>query len=571
MATNKNFEVKNGLTIAGTERISSAGAFTGSLASATTAATQTAADSSTKIATTAYTDAAITAVIGGAPGTLDTLNELAAAINDDASYASTLTSALSTKLPLSGGTMTGELINTSTAGITSNSTSHSYLTANSSATTTASWIQHKQGGTGRWLAGVEGSETDYQLYAGGSTRLRVTAAGAVTIPGTLGITGAATFNSSVNLGSIGTSTSTATPVELNLGSTYADAAGSAAKAKLKVYEDSVGYVYGLGVSSGTFESHLSYPTGKYDWYIGTDKKMSITHDGNIDLGTNNTGSLRVPNGTDAQRPTGANGMIRYNTSSSKLEGYIDSGWKPVSAGIDSLTTISGLDLWMDVTAGISSTTIADLSGNSRTGTASSTTNKGTVGSNTYMLCNSNNYIEYANGKIPNYSADVTYFFVSTNVPSLAGHQTYLGQASGSTGYQIIRTGSNVNTWQFYFTSQGNVNLIPTNTGHNVNSTVGNSTQIHTFSFGTQANGNLTVYKRTGGTNTSDVFPNNSFPGGNAEHQWVANSNATRLGNSSWANEFFAGGIFAWGIIDHPITTTELGVIYDYYADKGLGT
>ena len=110
MATNKNFEVKNGLTIAGTERISSAGAFTGSLASATTATTQSATDNSTKIATTAYTDAAITAVIGGAPGTLDTLNELAAAINDDASYASTLTTALATKLPLAGGTMTGNLV-----------------------------------------------------------------------------------------------------------------------------------------------------------------------------------------------------------------------------------------------------------------------------------------------------------------------------------------------------------------------------------------------------------------------------------------------------------------------------
>jgi hypothetical protein len=113
MATNKNFEVKNGLTIAGTERISSAGAFTGSLASATTATTQSATDNSTKIATTAYTDAAITAVIGGAPGTLDTLNELAAAINDDASYASTLTTALATKLPLAGGTMTGNLVITS--------------------------------------------------------------------------------------------------------------------------------------------------------------------------------------------------------------------------------------------------------------------------------------------------------------------------------------------------------------------------------------------------------------------------------------------------------------------------
>lgn len=109
MATNKNFEVKNGLSVGGTERISSAGAFSGSLASGVTATTQSATDNSTKIATTAYTDAAITAVIGGAPGTLDTLNELAAAINDDASYATTLTTALATKLPLAGGTLTGNL------------------------------------------------------------------------------------------------------------------------------------------------------------------------------------------------------------------------------------------------------------------------------------------------------------------------------------------------------------------------------------------------------------------------------------------------------------------------------
>ena len=100
MATNKNFEVKNGLTIAGTERISSAGAFTGSLASTTTATTQSAADSSTKIATTAYTDAAITALIGGAPSALNDLNELAAAIADDANYSTTLTTALATKKDL---------------------------------------------------------------------------------------------------------------------------------------------------------------------------------------------------------------------------------------------------------------------------------------------------------------------------------------------------------------------------------------------------------------------------------------------------------------------------------------
>jgi hypothetical protein len=43
---------------------------------------------------------AINNLVDGAPAALDTLNELAAAINDDASYASTITTALGTKEPL---------------------------------------------------------------------------------------------------------------------------------------------------------------------------------------------------------------------------------------------------------------------------------------------------------------------------------------------------------------------------------------------------------------------------------------------------------------------------------------
>ena len=74
-----------------------------------TATTQSAGNNSTKIATTAFVSTAVTNLIGGAPGALDTLNELAAAINDDSSYASTVTTALATKLPLAGGTITGSL------------------------------------------------------------------------------------------------------------------------------------------------------------------------------------------------------------------------------------------------------------------------------------------------------------------------------------------------------------------------------------------------------------------------------------------------------------------------------
>ena len=65
----KNFIVKNGLTVGSTERISSAGVITG------TTATQSVGNSSTLLATTAYVRGEIDALIDSAPGTLNTLDE----------------------------------------------------------------------------------------------------------------------------------------------------------------------------------------------------------------------------------------------------------------------------------------------------------------------------------------------------------------------------------------------------------------------------------------------------------------------------------------------------------------
>jgi len=57
-------------------------------------------------AITAATNA-VNAVIASAPAALDTLDELAAALGDDANYASTITTALSAKAPLSSPALTG--------------------------------------------------------------------------------------------------------------------------------------------------------------------------------------------------------------------------------------------------------------------------------------------------------------------------------------------------------------------------------------------------------------------------------------------------------------------------------
>ncbi len=62
-----------------------------------TAPTAAAGTSSTQIATTGFVAAAVAALIAGSPGALDTLNELAAALGDDANFASTVTNALALK------------------------------------------------------------------------------------------------------------------------------------------------------------------------------------------------------------------------------------------------------------------------------------------------------------------------------------------------------------------------------------------------------------------------------------------------------------------------------------------
>ena len=60
-------------------------------------------------ATQADIDASVSALVDSAPATLDTLNELAAALGDDANFSTTVTNSIATKLPLAGGTMTGAL------------------------------------------------------------------------------------------------------------------------------------------------------------------------------------------------------------------------------------------------------------------------------------------------------------------------------------------------------------------------------------------------------------------------------------------------------------------------------
>ena len=61
-------------------------------------------------ATKNYVDVGLAGLVDSSPAALDTLNELAAAINDDASFSTTMTTALAGKVADTGDTMTGDLI-----------------------------------------------------------------------------------------------------------------------------------------------------------------------------------------------------------------------------------------------------------------------------------------------------------------------------------------------------------------------------------------------------------------------------------------------------------------------------
>ena len=117
-------------------------------------------------ATTQYVTTAINNLIDGAPATLNTLNEIAAALNDDAALNTTLTNAIAAKLPLAGGTMTGALtINSGTANT-------SLTTSSSDA---ANWMTMTDP-SGSIFFGNSGA--NYQLWVGAAKQLEVTSAAA---------------------------------------------------------------------------------------------------------------------------------------------------------------------------------------------------------------------------------------------------------------------------------------------------------------------------------------------------------------------------------------------------------
>ncbi len=149
--------------------------------------------STNSFATESYVGTQIANLVDSSPATLNTLNELAAALGDDPNFATTTANSIGTKLPLAGGTLTGGLTGT-TAGFSGSITASG--NSNSFGNTT---IAALSASTGTFSASVTAAGNSNSF---GATTFsdRITAQNGITVTG--GATGADIYinNTSPTLG-----------------------------------------------------------------------------------------------------------------------------------------------------------------------------------------------------------------------------------------------------------------------------------------------------------------------------------------------------------------------------------
>jgi hypothetical protein len=166
--------------------------------------------------------------------------------------------------------------------------------------------------TGRTRTNRIESDTDILLDANSG-------AGTVTINGNLTVTGTTT-----------TINSTTLDVE-DLNITVASTASTASAA------DGAG----LTIQGANVNFEYDYPTDS----MNLNRKLIVADvlEATGDIVASGTGAVQVPSGTEAQRPTAANGMIRYNADKSWFEGYSGGAWGRIVSGVgdtQSATTTS---------------------------------------------------------------------------------------------------------------------------------------------------------------------------------------------------------------------------------------
>jgi hypothetical protein len=285
-----------------------------------TAPTAAAGTNTTQVATTAFVGTAVSNLVAAAPGALDTLDELAAAFGDDASFATTVTNSIATKAPIASPTFTGTVTIPSGSAITgvpylatanTFTTSPQQINAASSAVglivranaTTPGNLQEWQNSAGYAGTAIDSSGSFYAPGIYSSYLMQATAGGAAVVP--LTVKGAA--SQTANLQQWQNSAGTVIANVNSTGEIRAPLFGSVSSGKALLYT--------AASATNEFRIDTNVSTNKGLVIRGTasqtaDLQQWQNSAGDALVGVTSSGSLGV-----SDRIYGYQGISAYNASS----------------------------------------------------------------------------------------------------------------------------------------------------------------------------------------------------------------------------------------------------------------
>ena len=239
-----------------------------------------------------------------------------------------------------------------------------------------------------------------------------------------------------------------------------------------------------------------------------------------------TGAAKLNSGTTAERPSPSNGMIRYNTTTAAMEGYINSAWTSLVAG----TAVTSVATGTGLTGGpITSTGTIAIDSTVVTLTGTQTlTNKtiqgGAITSGTAVASTSGTSIDFTG--IPSWVKRITVMLngVSTSGTSVPQIQIGSGSAltSGYLGY----------TWT------GNTNNLAHSTGFLLEASHAATYNLYGHATLTIVSGNIWVFSTASGATTS----NSGNVGGGSNTTLSGTLDRIRITTVNGTDTFDAGSI-----------------------------
>ena len=301
-------------------------------------------------ATKGYVDTAVANLVASAPAALDTLNELAAAIGNDASFSTTITNSIATKLPKAGGTMTGA-IDMGSSKITSLGTP----TASTDAVTKG-YIDTLYGSTVAAATSATSAAASATAAATSATSAAASATAAATSATSAAVSATAAVTSA-NSASASATTASNSAATAQTSATSAAASQSAASASQTAAATSATSAAASATAAATSatsaatsatSSATTYNTYK-TWYLGTFAAAPTL---------DNQGNALI------------NGATYFNSSTSTMYVYNGSTWSAISSATSYSAPIIGSTT---INSGTTYGTITGLNLTSGTVTADPTT------------------------------------------------------------------------------------------------------------------------------------------------------------------------------------------------------